>query len=213
MRPYSFILVLIVLAGVCSAQSTQTRDMQLWTDYVLTKHFENGVAVTGQTSLRWWDNISRLAEEHAGGGMAYAPKSWVTFGSWFRFIRQVNELGHVQHEYRTWLEGTVRAPVGAGFSLSDRNRLEWRVLNGVLSERYRDYIRLDHAVHKVTPYVAWEIIYDTRFHEWNQQREYVGARIPVRRHFALEAYYQHQDDQRSHPLGKNALYTAFRFEY
>ncbi len=213
LRPYSFIFLAWLLAGVCVAQSVPARDTQLWTEYSLTKHFENRFAITGQTSLRFWDGISRLAEEHAGAGVSYAANSHFAFSTWYRFLRQVNELDRLQHEHRVWLEGTARLPIGAGFGLSDRNRLEWRVLNGTLSERYRNYIRLDHAIHQVTPYLAWEIFYDTRFHAWTKQREYIGARFPLRRHLWLDTSFLHTDDHFSRPFGNNTIATAFRFDY
>jgi len=56
-----------------------------------------------------------------------------------------------------------------------------------------------------TPYVGAEVLYDTRYDAWSQQRYEVGIEILLSDRWRLEPHYLRQDDQRSQPAHVNAF--------
>jgi len=56
-----------------------------------------------------------------------------------------------------------------------------------------------------TPYVGAEVLYDTRYDAWSQQRYEVGIEILLSDRWRLEPHYLRQDDHRSQPAHVNAF--------
>jgi hypothetical protein len=113
--------------------------------------------------------------------------------------------------------------------LSDRNREDFRFVDGDFSFRYRNRVTLEREFHlfrgrTITPYASGEIFYDTRFQIWNRNRLAVGIqqslrRGPLRRlllpkrQVVLDLYYMRQNDSRSDTPHVNAIGTALAFYF
>jgi hypothetical protein len=194
-----------------AAQAPQ-RDTQMWNDFTLMKHLPHNFYVLAWANFRTVDNVTRLSEQHVGGAAGYSPVRYFTGALWYRFQRQLPTGVPQVDENRVFLEGTGKLPLPHGFHISDRNRYEWRWLNGHPSNRYRNRYELEKEFEYLTPFIARESFYDWRFHEWNRQREYVGIRLPRFHHAIFETYFMHEDDSHSLPH-KNVIGTALRFEY
>lgn len=105
--------------------------------------------------------------------------------------------------------------------LSDRNREDFRFVNGKFSFRYRNRVTLEREFRlfkrSVTPYGSVEVFYDSRFEVWNRNRLTAGMQIQVKRGFPwlrelqprkqviLELYYTRQNDSRSQPNHVHAI--------
>ena len=212
MRLLLVLALLLLLTSLLAHAQPPQRDTQLWSDFSIQKQLPDHFSVLAWTSLRFLDNVSRFGEQHVGGAFGYSPVHWFSTAAWYRFQRQVPTRAPLIHENRWFLEGTGRVPLPHHFEASDRNRFEWRLINGTLSHRYRNRYQLEWKLKPVGPFVAGESSYDWRFHEWNRHREYVGLRTEAVHHVSLETYFMHEDDSHSVPH-KNVIGTALRFEY
>ena len=124
-------------------------------------------------------------------------------------------------EHRILAEQTFRQELPLAILLSDRNREEFRFMNGGFSLRYRNRVRFEREFRvrgrSFTPYGAVEVFYDTRFDVWNRNRLTAGAQIQLKRGFPLirelhprrqvllDLYYTKQNDSRSQPQHIHAI--------
>jgi hypothetical protein len=79
----------------------------------------------------------------------------------------------------------------------DRNRVEFRWVDGVYSTRYRNLLTLetDFLVHGVrfTPFGSAEVFYDGPKHSWNEEWYTAGVQLPYKRRLMLETYYRREN--------------------
>jgi Protein of unknown function (DUF2490) len=113
------------------------------------------------------------------------------------------------HENRGILELTSRYSLPWQFVISDRNRGEFRFIEGrPFSTRYRNRLRLERDVKygwlACTPYVYGEVFYDTRYDLWTPVRYALGIEFPAGTHMVLEPYYLRQNGSHSNPPHVNA---------
>lgn len=159
-------------------------------------------------------------EAQAGVHVDYLWNSTLHFRGGYRYVFSLDNGSHKEH--RILLEQTLRLPLPAKILLSDRNREELRIINGDGSFRYRNRVTLEREFHakfiKITPYVAGELFYDTRFDVFNRNRMTVGIQFPIfkrleafrdhlhlpRNSASLDLYYTRQNDSRSSPNHVNA---------
>lgn len=111
-------------------------------------------------------------------------------------------------ENRGILELTARFPFGGLWLLSDRNKGDFRWVDGVYSARYRNRLRLEHNMTlsgvKLTPYANVEAYYDYAPQEWNRTDFAVGSEFPLKFSMIFELYYTHgavRDGADSHSIG------------
>jgi hypothetical protein len=138
---------------------------------------------------------------------------YLTFRVGYRYVTDLASGGSA-HENRGILEVISRYPLPLHLVISDRNRGEFRFIqNKPFSARYRNRLRLEYDFEQgrfeCTPYVDFEIFYDTRFGQWVRRQYEFGLQFPVGSHIVLEPYYLRQDNSRSVPQHVNA--AGFKF--
>jgi hypothetical protein len=136
-------------------------------------------------------------------------KRYLTFGAGYRYRTDLASGGS-PHENRGILQLTSRYPLPWHLVISERNRGEFRFIQGeAFSNRYRNRLRLEYDFEEgrfeCTPYVDFEIFYDTRFDQWTTKRYESGVQLPVGSHVMLEPYYLRQDALHAIPQHINAL--------
>ena len=106
-------------------------------------------------------------------------------------------------EHRGLLEATARYPLARGVLLSDRNRVDFRFIDGEFAWRYRNRISAERALSirsfHFIPYLRAEAYYDGNVGKWSRTAETVGCIFPFRRRYELEPYYEHQNDTSTAP--------------
>jgi len=106
-------------------------------------------------------------------------------------------------EHRGVLEVTGRYPLKSGLLFSDRNRHEFRFINGEFSWRYRNRLSMERTVsirsYHFTPYVCGEVYFDSNYGKWSRTSEDLGAAFPIRKHTEIAPYYEHQYDTSKSP--------------
>ena len=112
-------------------------------------------------------------------------------------------------ENRAFLEATVRYPMTGPFGhllLSNRHRMDFRVIDGTYSWRYRNRLSLERelsvGVVRVNPYARFEMFYDSRFAAVSRTETMAGASFPIGRYWELEGYFDYQLDTGSAPNKK-----------
>lgn len=101
-------------------------------------------------------------------------------------------------EQRAVLEATGRYPLSIGLLVSNRGRMDFRLIDTEYSWRFRNRLSVEKplAVGRVTmtPYARVEVYYDSRFAKWSRTEWIGGAAFPVRQHVELEGYFSYQND-------------------
>ena len=124
---------------------------------------------------------------------------------------------HGSDENRVVLEAVGRIPLKTRIALVDRNRLDLRWQNE-FSWRYRNRLSAEQDFkihsHTITPYVRVEFYYDSSAKKWSRIAEAIGCTIPIRKHFAIEPYYEHQNDTSQSPNRQvNAVGLTFTLRF
>jgi hypothetical protein len=141
----------------------------------------------------------------------------------------VGDTDEPYKEHRVLTEQTLRKLLPGELLLSDRNREDFRFVNGDFSFRYRNRVSIEREVdlfkgRTITPYVSAEIFCDTRTSAWNRNRFAVGfqqslRRGPLRkmllpkRQVILDLYFMRQNDSRSDTQHVNAVGAALAFYF
>ena len=118
-------------------------------------------------------------------------------------------------ENRVLLEATVRTPTKrflGSVLVSNRNRLDLRVIDGSYSWRYRNRLSIERELSigpvRANPYLRFEIYYDSRHNAVTRTEAMSGAAFPITRFWELEAYFDYQLDTGSDPSTKTRAVGA-----
>ena len=109
-------------------------------------------------------------------------------------------------EQRGVLEATPRYPL-KGFLgdvlVSDRNRVDLRLIDGESSWRYRNRLSAEREFSigrvRLNPYARFEVYYDSRHSKWSRTELQVGSSFPVTRRWELESYFDYINDSSESP--------------
>jgi hypothetical protein len=119
----------------------------------------------------------------------------LVIGTAYEYSR-ASESGVTTNEHRIILDGTGRYAFARKFLLNDRNRFEFRFINGSYSFRHRNRLMLERPIkvgkRKLTPYGAAEAFWDQRFGKWSQFKFTGGVQIPFIRRSSFDLFYERQ---------------------
>jgi len=108
------------------------------------------------------------------------------------------EYLHTIDQGRLTIENTIIAQatphiVLSGLTLSNRNRTEFRWLNGVSNFRYRDRLTVirqsEVRTFRFAPYGYGELFYNSTLHSWNQREYAAGVQFPYKSRLMLDTYW------------------------
>lgn len=120
----------------------------------------------------------------------------LVIGAGYEYL-QTTQNGSTKRENRITVQGTGRHRPGAGLLLTDRNRFEFRWLNGGYDFRYRNKLTVDRALRvdkvRFTPYASGELFWDRNHHSWNENQYSFGVQLPYKQRLMLDTYYLHQN--------------------
>jgi len=81
----------------------------------------------------------------------------------------------------------------AGLTIGDRNRTEFRWINGVSNFRYRNRLTVIRQsqlrTFRFAPYGYGELFYNSTLHSWNQREYAAGVQFPYKSHLMLDTYW------------------------
>lgn len=211
-----FILILLPLRTAAQSNDPQ-RDSQIWPDAQVALKLRPDLRLIFYGTLRLGRDDSALISERAGVGMSKSFGEHFSSGAFYYYIRSEPTPTRRSSEHRIFVDLTPRRALGKGFLVQNRHRIEWRDVNQRTSWRYRNRVQFERPFNlgerRVTPYVAGETFYDTRFRTWSRQQIYVGARLPLSQHVTLDAFYSRTWDARTRPGFLNIIGAFWRLEF
>jgi len=228
-----FLFVFMIGTPPAKAQESVTRN-EFWPEidvYIKVKP-KVRIYLIGTISKSVEDGEIRNAqgfEAQTGVHIDYIPNDHLIFRTGYRYGTSVGDSDDSFTEHRLLTEQTLRKMLPGELLLSDRNREDFRFVDGDFSFRYRNRVTIEREVHlfkgrTITPYVSGEIFYDTRYNAWNRNRFTVGfqqslRRGPLRRmllperQIILDFYYMRQNDSRSETQHVNGIGAALAFYF
>ena len=229
------LLLFLVLTGTQSARAQEnTTKKEFWpeVDVYITVKPKVRLFLSGTASKSVEDGELRNAqgyESQIGVHVDYIPNKHVILRTGYRYGTSLGSNSEPFKEHRLVTEQTLRHLLPGDLLLSDRNREDFRFVNGDFSFRYRNRVTLEREFHlfkgrSITPYVSGEIFYDTRYNIWNRNRFAFGVQQSLRRgplrkmllpkrQVTLDLYYMRQNDSRSDTQHVNALGVALTFYF
>jgi len=210
----------LIIGGSSAAFAQHSDDLrgdtQLWPDLQLSIKLRPQISANFYGTIRMGRNISTATDAQIGAGLSFRLGKYLSLSPNYRYLFAHPTPVRYTREHRFFVDLTVRVPLRFGFAVSDRHRGDLRDINGVISGRYRNRLQLERALtvhdHKLTPYLAGEMNYDSRYHAWVRNRVFIGARMPVQKHLTLDSYYARQHDGRSRPGYLHMIGMIFRVE-
>lgn len=219
LRLLRILSLLLICAELAWPQSLvpSNHDTQAWPEIYITKDLTERFALAGFSELHIGNNMTTPVEEQIGAGFSYSPNSFISFVPFYRWIANQSRRDHHTQESRPQLDVIMRIPLLWRFDINDRNRCEFRWIDGQLSQRYANRMLLEHPLMlkatRVTPFAGVEWFYDTRYSAWNKTRYSAGVHLPINSHMEISPYFLRQNDSRSVPGHVNALAMIWRIEY
>ena len=111
----------------------------------------------------------------------------------YEFLRTV-QSGKLTYEDRMGIEVIPGFRPLSRLLVRDRNRVEFRIINGAYSTRYRNQLSIETDIlahgFRFTPYASAEAFYDAPKQSWNQELYTAGVQWPHKRLMMLDTYYQ-----------------------
>jgi hypothetical protein len=232
------ILGLFLLLFAFSSQATRAQEptthKEFWPEIDVYINLKPKVRLffLGTVSKSVEDGEFRKAqafEAQIGAHVDYIPNKHVILRTGYRYGSSVRNSSDPFKEHRFLTEQTLRTLLPGGLLLSDRNREDFRFVNGDFSFRYRNRVTVEREFHvfrerTITPYVSGEVFYDTRYDVWNRNRYAIGVQTSLRpgsllkmllpkRQIILDLYYMRQNDSRSDTPHVNAMGAALSFYF
>jgi hypothetical protein len=227
-------LFLIAFSSQAIRAQEPTTHKEFWPEIDVFIHLKPKVRLffLGTVSKSVEDGELRNAqayEAQIGAHLDYIPNEHVILRTGYRYGSAVGSNSDPFREHRFLTEQTLRKMLPGDLLLSDRNREDFRFVNGDFSFRYRNRVTVEREFlligkRTITPYVSGEIFYDTRYDVWNRNRYAVGVQTSLRRgalmkmllpkrQIILDLYYMRQNDSRSDTPHVNALGAALSFYF
>lgn len=107
-----------------------------------------------------------------------------------------SEQNSISREHKLMLDATLRYDLPGKLLLSNRNRFEFRWVNGDYHLRYRNRPAVERSLkfykRDITPYIASELFWDQRYKKLNMYKFTTGVQVPVYRRTSVEFFYERQ---------------------
>jgi len=120
----------------------------------------------------------------------------LVFGAGYEYLHTIQN-GSLKVENRIIAQVTPNYIIPGEFLITDRNRAEFRWVNGAYDFRYRNKLMLQRPleVHNFTftPYGSGELYHDRNHQSWNQNQYGGGIQFPYKRLLMLDTYLLHQN--------------------
>lgn len=139
---------------------------------------------------------------------------YFVLGGGYEFLRTI-QSGKTINEDRAILDGISRFRPSSRFLVIDRNRFEFRWVNGKYSTTYRQKLTIarDFLVSgfRFTTYGAGEVFYNGAQSSWNLDLYTGGIQWPYKSFFMLDTYYQRQKCNFCNPVNVNIAGARLNF--
>jgi len=217
----------VLLLTVC-AQSQEQTPKELWPEVGVYVPLDKEWRLYFLFNVTKSEETRENTEGQVGAHIDYTVNKRLVLRAGYRFGFSLAETDPFK-EHRPILEQTYREQLPLGILLSDRNRQDFRIVNGDFSFRYRNRLMLEREFllpgRSLTPYASVEVYHDSRFNVWNRNRLTAGvqiqlrkalpllSRVTPRKQVILDVYYTKQNDSRSQPHHLHAIGVALGIHF
>ena len=217
----------VLLLTVC-AQSQERAPKELWPEVGVYVPLNKEWRLYFLFSITKSEETRENTEGQFGAHVDYTVNKRLVLRAGYRYLFSLNETDPFR-EHRPILEQTYREQLPLRILLSDRNRQDFRIVNGDFSFRYRNRLMLEREFllpgRSITPYGSVEVYHDSRFNVWNRNRLTAGVQIQLRKalpllrlvtprkQVILDVYYTKQNDSRSQPHHLHAIGTVLAIHF
>lgn len=229
MRLFLLILLFCFASWRVLAQESETKQ-ELWPEFdvyvPLNEKFRLFFLATVTKARETRDSF----EGQLGAHVDYFWRDHLSFRVGYRYGSSLGDTDDPFREHRIVTEQSFRKKTKWSIQLTDRNRQDWRWVNGDFSFRYRNRITAEKEFRvwgrPVTPYGSAEVFYDSRFSTFNRYRFATGVQYTFKKHGSgeplllllrkqrvLDIYYLRQEDTRSQPKHVNAIGISFAIHF
>lgn len=210
------ITVSATLAVSANAQATlpDDEDTQIWGDVQVTIPVHKKIDLLALSQLRIGENMSRVNEIRAGGGVTFKPNNRFSIGQGYIYIETRNLLGMFRTEHRYTTRATYKFPLKK-IGLNHRSLFEYRVRNSIKGWRYRPSLTFEvdmpeKLIGKAKLFLTEEPFYVSTTRKFSRNRISLGISKPLSSRLTLELYYLRQNDGYSRPGDLNVLGTSWK---
>lgn len=212
------VVLIAVLSSHASAQSQTTGEF--WPAVDAHVQLTENTGLLGFVGLKKGDEFAQQ-ELNAGVGAGYQWKHITkphlknidpvkehlfTLGGGFERVDTL-QSGSRNYENRIVLQALAGFRPTSRLYVYDRNRGEFRWINGVYSTRYRNlaFGQYDIAVGKLrfSPYASAEFFYSGSASSWNEEQYSAGVEWPYKRLLMLQTYYLRENCTTCNPAHLN----------
>ena len=215
-----WLLAIVVALSVGARAQEQESVKQFWPRLDVFVPVNEKVRLNFRFSVTKAEETRENTEGQIGVHVDYTVGERLVLRAGYRSGFSLTEVDPFK-EHRPLLEQTFRQPLPLKLLLTDRNREEFRIVNGNFSFRYRNRLKLEREFllprRSLTPYGSIEVYHDSRFNVWNRNRLTAGVQIQLRRALPLLSHalprrqvildfsYTKQNDSRSQPNHIHAI--------
>jgi len=204
------------------AQTPQTTAGEFWPAVDVHDQLLSNVRLLGFGELKKGEN-SPYQQADIGAGIGYQwgrftnphlksidpdKENFLVTGAGYEYLRTI-QSGKDTQEDRLVVQATPRYRPPAEFLLTDRNRVEFRWVDGNYSTRYRNRLTAERAFSvrgfRIDPYVSAEFFYDIPRGSWSQEQYAAGVQLPHRRLLMVDLYYLRQNCDTCNPEHLNVF--------
>jgi len=138
----------------------------------------------------------------------------VVLGIGYQYL-QTDRPTPQKFENRLIVDATLNFRAGEPLFIGDRNRYEYRWVDGTYSTVYRNRLTLEYDAttreRPVRPYATAEFFYDVTKGEWNEEQYAAGIEWPAGRAAKLQTYYLRQACTTCSPRDLNVIGIGLQF--
>jgi hypothetical protein len=213
------LLISPALAQQSPAPNEDSReDTQIWPDTQISVRLRpSQFRLTLFGTARIGRNSAAVISKQVGAGLSRNFGNYLAGAFFYRYLASEPTPNRQLTEHRFWLDLTARIPIGADFTLVDRNRAEYREINHRVSGRYRNRLQIEKSINigehwEITPYIAGEGFYDGRSHQWSRFQYLFGSRLPANKYLSFDIYYMRTLDTQARPGFLNVFGVTTRVD-
>lgn len=216
MRKAQTLLTLFIIL-LCSANSVHAQDdWQMWNKIGFKKKLNDKIDFKHYVEFKTKDDISTLINVDTAQGFNFHLHKHIDIGMYYMF-NQENKGDRWIHEHRARSEMTFKTKLG-DFKVSDRNRYEFRNVDGTTKDRYRNQVKISRSAtifnQEITPYVSQEIFYDLTKEMYNKNRVVIGFVKKISKKVSADIYFMIENDKTGDNWkGTNIIGTALNVTF
>ncbi|MEW5758825.1 MAG: DUF2490 domain-containing protein [Candidatus Omnitrophota bacterium] len=194
-----FMVIGIVLLLGCNVYAYDDGDFQVWNTEVEEVKINKNSKITLEEEFRFANDASDFFYHHYDGGYVYAMNKFLDLGINYRQVYEKKQGKKIKQENRPHINAILKHDL-FGFSLEDRNRLEYRHFDYQPDTfRYRNKFTVKFpwkfTKFKIQPFIADEIFLVFYNKAFTRNRFYTGAGATFTKNLKGELFYLLQSNR------------------